>query len=83
MFRWEFRTATRNLRTLLSDGIKAGELRKTDVSVELLARCVLALTWTPESGTHTAGPGAELAHARDTLLRGAAVQPAPIARPSP
>jgi hypothetical protein len=63
--------------------VKAGQLRSLNVSGDLMARCLLALTWMPEdsiresSGERAPDASSDLAMsrsltlARDTLLRGA------------
>lgn len=83
MFTWGFNAATRGLRSLVRDGVKAGQLRSLNVSGDLMARCLLALTWMPEdsiresSGERAPGASSDLVMsrslslARDTLLRGA------------
>ena len=84
MFTWGFNAAARGLRTMVRDGVKAGDLRGMNVSGDLMARVLLALTWMPEDSfrsratEHDARPPAPggdltrtLALARDTVLRGA------------
>jgi AcrR family transcriptional regulator len=72
IFGWSFQSAVRSLRSLLTDGVKSGDLRRLNVSGELLSRCLLALTWMPEDTARTGGKRAGMSLARDTVLRGAA-----------
>jgi AcrR family transcriptional regulator len=67
---WSFTTRLRQLRSLLSEGIRSGEIRIESPSTGVLARCVLDVLWIPENILRKAGPQAALAHARDTVLRG-------------
>jgi AcrR family transcriptional regulator len=69
---WSFHTRLRQLKALLSEGIQSGELRVDSPSKEMLARCVLALLWMPESIVNAHGVRPALVHARDTTLRGVA-----------
>jgi AcrR family transcriptional regulator len=67
---WSFTTRLRQLKTLLSEGIRSGELRIDSPSGAMLARCVIAVQWIPENILHSIGKRAALVHARDTVLRG-------------
>jgi AcrR family transcriptional regulator len=67
-----FTTRLRQLKSLLSEGIRSGEIRIDSPSTELLSRCVMDVLWMPESIVRTAGKRAALVHARDTVLRGVA-----------
>lgn len=69
---WSFLTRLRQLRTLLTQGMRSGEIRIESPSTAMLARCVLDVLWIPENILHDAGPRAALVHARDTVLRGVA-----------
>jgi AcrR family transcriptional regulator len=60
------------LKTLLSKGIRAGDLRGDSPSVDLLTRCVLDVLWMPENIVRTQGTSAALTIARDTVVRGMA-----------
>jgi len=71
MFGWSFQTASRGLRSLVTDGVRSGELRRLNASAELVARCILALSWMTESSARSAGNRAALALARDCVIRGA------------
>jgi AcrR family transcriptional regulator len=69
---WSFTTRLRQLRRLLSEGVKAGEIRIDAPSMGMLARCVLDVLWIPQNILRAAGKRAALLHARDTVLRGVA-----------
>jgi AcrR family transcriptional regulator len=65
-----FTTRLRQLRALLSAGIRSGEIRIDSPSTEMLSRCVIDVLWMPESIVRSAGKRAALIHARDTVVRG-------------
>jgi AcrR family transcriptional regulator len=67
---WSFTTRLRQLRALLSEGLRSGEIRIDGPSTAMLARCVIDVLWIPESILRSAGRRAALIHARDTVLRG-------------
>jgi AcrR family transcriptional regulator len=67
---WSFTTRMRQLKALLSEGIRSGEIRIDSPSTEMLSRCVIDVLWMPESIVRAAGKRAALIHARDTVLRG-------------
>jgi AcrR family transcriptional regulator len=71
---WSFTTRLRQLRALLSEGIRSGEIRIDSPSTGMLARCVLDVLWIPENILRAAGRRAALVHARDTVLRGITVR---------
>ena len=73
---WSFPAVLRQLKSLLGDGARSGEIRIESPASELTARCITELTWIPEKIVRSAGKRAALTLARDTLLRG-------IARRSP
>jgi AcrR family transcriptional regulator len=68
----QFSTRLRQLKSLLSEGIRAGEIRVESPSAPMLARCVIGLQWIPENIVGELGPRPALIHARDTVLRGVA-----------
>ena len=68
---WSFPTRMRQLKSLLSEGLRSGEIRSETGSTALLARCVLDVLWIPENILRATGRRAALVHARDTVLRGA------------
>jgi len=69
---WTFPAQLRQLKTLISKGLRARQLQSEDASLDMVARCVFALIWTPENIVHGAGSRCALRFARDTVLRGAA-----------
>jgi AcrR family transcriptional regulator len=69
---WSFTTRLRQLKALLTQGIRSGEICIESPSPEMLARCVLDVLWIPENILRVAGRRAALVHARDTVLRGVA-----------
>jgi len=70
---WSFTTRLRQLRGLLTEGIRSGEIRvESPFATGMLARCVLDVLWIPENILRAAGKRAALIHARDTVLRGVA-----------
>jgi AcrR family transcriptional regulator len=71
---WSYSTRVRQMKTLLSEGIKSGEIRIDTPTVDLLARCVIGVQWIPENIMRELGPRASLVHSRDTVLRGVAIR---------
>jgi len=69
---WSFTTRLQQLRTLLRDGFRSGEIRDDGTSAAMLARCVVDVLWIPENICRSIGSRAALVHARDTVLRGVA-----------
>lgn len=67
---WSFTSRLRQLRALLTEGIRSGEIRIDSPSPGMLARCVLDVLWIPENILRAAGKRAAFVHARDTVLRG-------------
>lgn len=74
---WLYATRLRQLKSLLSEGFRSDEIRIETPSLAMLARSVIALQWIPENILRAVGPRAALIHARDTVLRGAAVRGEP------
>jgi hypothetical protein len=63
----------RQLRTLLSEGIQAGDIRIDGApSLAMLARCVMDVLWMPENIVRAQGKHEALIIARDTVVWGAA-----------
>ena len=62
------------MKTLLSEGIRSGEIGVDAPSIAMLSRCVVGLQWIPENILQDIGSRASLVHARDTVLRGVAVR---------
>ena len=71
---WLYTTRLRQMKTLLSEGIRSGEITADVGSTAMLARCVVGLQWIPENILREVGKRAALVHARDTVLRGVAVR---------
>jgi AcrR family transcriptional regulator len=71
---WLYATRLRQMKSLLSEGIRSGEIRIDTSSTTMLARCVIGVQWIPENILHAVGRRAALVHARDTFLRGVAVR---------
>ena len=67
---WSFTTRLRQLKSLVSEGIRSGEIQIDGPSLGMLARCVLDVLWIPQNIVRAAGRRAALVHARDTVLRG-------------
>lgn len=71
---WLYATRLRQMKTLLSEGIRSGEISVDGASTAMLARCVIGLQWIPENILAEVGKRAALVHVRDTVLRGVAVR---------
>lgn len=71
---WLYATRLRQMKTLLSEGIRSGEIAFDAPSTAMLARCLIGLQWIPENILQDIGTRAGLVHARDTVLRGVAVR---------
>ncbi len=71
---WLYTTRLRQMKTLLSEGIRSGEITADVGSTAMLARCVIGLQWIPENILREVGKRTALVHARDTVLRGVAVR---------
>jgi hypothetical protein len=68
-----FTMRLRQLKTLLSEGIQAGDIRIEGApSLAMLSRCVMDILWMPENIVRAQGTRAALINARDTVVRGAA-----------
>ena len=71
---WLYATRLRQMKSLLSEGIRSGEISIDAPSTTMLARCLIGLQWIPENILRVIGTRAALTHARDTVLRGVAVR---------
>ncbi len=71
---WSYATRLRQMKSLLSEGIRSGEIGVDAPSTTTLARCLIGLQWIPENILREVGKRAALVHARDTVLRGVAVR---------
>jgi AcrR family transcriptional regulator len=67
-----FTTRMRQLKSLLSEGIKSKTIRIDSPSVDMLSRCVMDVLWVPENIIGDLGTRAALILARDTVVRGVA-----------
>jgi len=71
---WLYATRLRQMKSLLSEGIRSGEISIDAPSTTMLARCLIGLQWIPENILRAVGKRAALVHVRDTVLRGVAVR---------
>lgn len=71
---WSFTTRVRQMKSMLSEGIRARQIRVDSPSAEMLARCVIGVQWIPENILRELGTDRALVHSRDTVIRGAAVR---------
>ena len=67
-----FTMRLRQLKALLSEGIRSNDIRIDTPSREMLARCVMDVLWMPENIVRAQGTAAALSCARDTVVRGVA-----------
>lgn len=71
---WSFATRVRQMKSILSEGIRSGEIRALSRTTDMLARCVIGEQWIPENILDEIGTRDSLILVRDTLLRGIAVR---------
>lgn len=71
---WSYTTRLRQMKSLLSEGLRSGELAMEAPSTAMLARCLIGLQWIPENILGEIGKRPALLHVRDTVLRGVAVR---------
>ena len=69
---WLFAKRVRQMKTLLAEGIRSGEITIDSPANETLARSVIGVGWIPENILHELGTRGSLIHQRDTTLRGVA-----------
>lgn len=69
---WTFPAQLHQLETLISEGVRARQLHTEDASLDMVARCVFALIWTPENIVREVGSRGALRFDRETVLWGAA-----------
>ncbi len=69
-----FATRIRQIKSVLSEGERSGELRVETRSLEALARCVVDVMWIPDTILDSVGHQSARLLARDFLLRGTAVR---------
>src|SRR6478736_4572794 len=70
---WLFTKRVRQMKNLLAEGIKSGEIDIDSPSNDLLARSVIGVGWIPEGILREVGTRASLLCVRDTMLRGVVV----------
>lgn len=71
---WLYTTRLRQMKSLLSEGIRSSEIRIDAPSITMLARSIIGMQWIPENILRAVGTRSSLILARDTVLRGAAVR---------
>jgi AcrR family transcriptional regulator len=71
---WSFTSRLRDVKSLLAEGIRTGELQLTGPTADLRAWSLFELLWMPEEIVRKQQPRGALALARDTVLRGAATR---------
>ena len=69
---WTFPAQLRQIKRLVSEGLRGRQLRIEGASLDIAARCVFALIWTPENIVRGGGVRDALHFDRETVLRGAA-----------
>jgi AcrR family transcriptional regulator len=67
---WLFTKRVRQMKSLLAEGMRAGEINIDSPPNELLARSVIGVGWIPENILRDLGTRRALIHVRDTTLRG-------------
>lgn len=70
-----FTARLRDLRSLLADGIRSGELAFHAPSADIRAWSLFEMLWMPENIVRKLGPRGALELARETTLRGATTRP--------
>ncbi len=71
---WSFTTRIRQMKALLSEGIRDGEIHIGGAGRDMLTRCIIGEQWIPENILTEIGTRNALILARDTVLRGVAVR---------
>lgn len=71
---WLFTQRVKQVKSLLAEGIKAGQIGIDSPSNEMLARSVLCVGWIPENILREFGTRTSQIHVRDTSLRGVIVR---------
>ncbi|WP_109530325.1 MULTISPECIES: TetR/AcrR family transcriptional regulator [Nocardia] len=67
---WSFAARVRQMKSMLTAGIRAGDISVESRSTEMLARCFIGVQWIPENILRQVGPRRALQLVRDTSLRG-------------
>ncbi len=71
---WSFTTRIRQMKALLSEGIRAGQIHINSPTADMLTRCIIGEQWIPENILQEIGTRNALILARDTILRGVSVR---------
>ncbi|MGV0815042.1 TetR/AcrR family transcriptional regulator [Mycolicibacterium boenickei] len=71
---WLFTQRVKQVKSLIAEGIKSGEIGIDGPSSEMLARSVIGVGWIPENILRQLGTRASQIHVRDTSLRGVIVR---------
>jgi AcrR family transcriptional regulator len=71
---WSFTTRIRQMKALLSEGVRAGEIHINSPTADMLTRCIIGEQWIPENILQEIGTRNALILARDTILRGISVR---------
>ncbi|MBU9765954.1 TetR/AcrR family transcriptional regulator [Mycobacterium sp. TNTM28] len=71
---WSFTTRIRQMKSLLSEGIRAGDIHIDKAGSDMLARCIIGEQWIPENILADIGTRNALILARDTVLRGVGIR---------
>ena len=72
---WLYAKRLRQMKALLAEGIRSGEIKIDCPSNEMLARAVIGIGWIPENILRQLGTRESLIHIRDTMLRGVVDRP--------
>ncbi|MCV7153731.1 TetR/AcrR family transcriptional regulator [Mycolicibacterium pyrenivorans] len=72
---WLFTTRLRQIKSLLTEAVRSGEIRVDSPSKEMLARAVIGIGWVPENILRERGTRASQLLVRDTSLRGVVDRP--------
>lgn len=67
---WLYAERLKQVKSLLVEGIRSGDITIDTPSTEMLARSVIGVSWIPENILRRIGTRASLLHVRDTTLRG-------------
>ncbi|MBB3603387.1 AcrR family transcriptional regulator [Mycolicibacterium sp. BK556] len=67
---WLFSTRVSQMKSILAEGIRSGEISIDSPSNEMLARAVIEISWIPENILRAIGTRASQIHVRDTSIRG-------------
>jgi AcrR family transcriptional regulator len=71
---WMYTKRLRQVKSLVSEGIKSGDIHIQSPSNELLGRALIGVGWIPENILKELGTRQSLLHVRDTSLRGVIVR---------